>query len=326
MVAKEIKVRDDKYDLCVNPAVECLGVMLVLNNFVLNKERSNRLYREKIYKYFEDQKNHRALKLLNRLLQNPYFRYNGPVEMFLKIFYNESLDHEFCQKFGLEKDDIDAFLLNLQDFMDQSNFDAFFESNHDEYVLQMERFIKNLSVFSPVDYLLHFLKMKAKKLNVLLMFGVSTSNYGIEVAGKPYCCVRPYKKGRKGQIDFSFDMPYITTLLLHEFAHTIINPLTAKYRTKIEKINKEKFALCFERNSYGDDIETVVNEHVIRAIECMYVKANFESTYTSFIANYIDDGFLYLPNIIDLYKQYENGKYSDFAHFYDKIIEFFIRL
>ncbi len=324
MVLKEIIIKDEKYNICVNPLVECMGVMFILADFNLNKTRSNKKYVQNVLEHFSAYKNHEAVAGIKKLLQSQYFRYNAPVEMSLLMFYNLPISLEFCQNCMIEKEDVDKFLCDLQDFIKASNFSEFFESNKKNYLQQIAKFQKELQPFSPVDYLVNFLKLKAKKLNVLLMFGVSTANYGIEVANKPYCCVRPYKSSRDDEIDFTFNKPYVTTLLLHEFAHTIINPLTSKFRNKVALIDKEKFKLCLELNPYGDDIETVVNEHVIRAIECMYVKDTFPEDYKNFLEDYKSDGFLCLEELENLYQVYLKDKEKNFADYYENIIEYFV--
>ncbi len=324
---KEIRIKDNRYDVCVNYHVECLGVLLTLGNFSLNKPRSNGQYLEKVWKWFGKFKDHDAVKKLLELTQNQYFRYNGPVEMFLKISLGQPLNEEFCQRFGLSVGAVKEFLAKLENFIKVTNFDKFFAENQETYAHEAEKFIAELKDYSPTEFLMKFLKMKAKKLNVLLMFSVSTSNYGIEVGGQAYCCVRPYKQSRDQGIDFTYDKPYVTTLILHEWAHTVINPLTHKFLDKVNQIDKTKFALCFEQNSYGDDIETVVNEHVIRAIECLYVKKVFASSYEEFLLSYQKDGFECLPQLVLLYEKYlqQGGKYPTFADYYAKVLDFFAK-
>ncbi len=328
MFCREVKFDAGKYAVNINPAVECLGVLFLLAEFERNKIRCNKGYVDNICAWFGKFKQHAAVKTIKQLLKNDYFKYDLSVEMFLKIFYKQGFDEEFCIKHKLNKKIVDRFVLELTDFVEKSNFNQFFKENVQLYLNKAQNFVDELKNYSPADYLIDFLNLRAKKLKVLLMFGVTSANYGVKINNTAYCCVRPYKLSRYDDMDFAYDKIYVTTLVLHEYAHSYINDLTDKYSDMLARVDKQKFELCFKLNAYGTDEKTAINEHVIRAIECLYVCKNFKNDSLNFIKKYVGDGFTYIVQLMDLFKNYlkNKQKFKNFAQFYPKIIEFFVNL
>jgi len=153
------------------------------------------------------------------------------------------------------------------------------------------------------------------------MHSLSTANYGLMSKKNLYCFVRPYYLSRfDGDFDFAYDLPYVTTLILHEFAHSFINPLTDKFLTNENLINKEKLNNCLELNSYGTHYKTAINETIIRTIECIYVNKFFNESYKEFKKEYIADGFVHIP---ELEKLFETKPDKPINEYYNEILKIF---
>ena len=159
------------------------------------------------------------------------------------------------------------------------------------------------------------------------MHGVTTSNYGINVANTLHCMVRPYRLSRFDGVDFAYNLPYITSLILHEFAHSFINPLTDKYLDE-NKINKQILKSIMDNHSYGSHYKTAINESIIRAIECMYIDSLFPNESYEFKQEYIDEGFTLIDKLIEHYIAYKSNKTETqtIEDYYQDILNIFILL
>ncbi len=324
----EISINFNNVNLCVNPALECLGVIFIVSNFGLNKPRTNQKYVQLVCEHFSEFENHELITLFKQLTQNNAFKYDAPLELMLNIFYNKKPSKELMQRSNLNLKEFNKLKQLVNTFVVDTNFNNFFESNKSYYIKNLNQFKTDMLKFSPSKYLFDFLGLSSKKLNIALMFGITTSNYGITVNKNLYCCARPYKETRfDDDVDYAYNLPYTTTLILHEFAHSFINPITDKYKNVIKQIDEAKFKKAFDCNSYGTHKETVINESVIRAIECRFVEDNFDKTeYDEIKQDYLNDGFTYIPKLEELYNTYltQRNRFKNIKKFYPQIIDLFI--
>lgn len=323
-----IEVYNGKYNIFVNPAVECLGVAFILGDFKFNRPRSNRDYIEMVQERFKEYKDHEFVKYIRYVVEETetYFIYSQPIQMALDVIENKKPTKEFLSENCASMQIFDDFKRLFIKFVKDINFNQFFNEMSGFYIEIINQYINDLKQYTPSEYLFDFLGMSSKNLNVMLMVGVTSSNYGIKRGKNLYCCARPYHESRSlGKIDYFYNKADASTLLLHEFAHSFINPLTAKYRKDVNKMDINKFKEALDKNTYGDHYETVINETIIRAIECLYVKKYLPNDYESFKQGYIEDGFVYIPQLEKLYEEYlsNRDKYKTIKQFYPKIIEFF---
>lgn len=323
---KEIVIREKNINFSVNPFIECLGVAFILAEFTLNKPRTNKKYVQLIKKTFSSHKSHRFVEKIKTLLEKPGFKYDAPVEMALSMWRKKEPSKQLLERAGLTKKEYKILFKDMINFIETSNFYEFFTENQSYYANNLCQYIKDINQHSPQAYLFNFLGLDSNNLNIVLMFGVSTANYGIKINKNIYCCIRPYKESRFGnEIDFCYDLTYMTTLILHEFAHSFINPITATYKKKIDNIDKQHFQLAFQKNPYGEHKETVVNETIIRTIECLYVKKHFIESYQKIKQDYINDGFIYIPQLEIAFDNYLSKRncFKTIKEFYLELIKIF---
>ena len=147
------------------------------------------------------------------------------------------------------------------------------------------------------------------KFKINLMHSITNGNYGLLLDDNITINIRPYYKTRNtSHPDFSYSKIYWTTLIVHESAHGFVNPLVKKYRNEIEKIDIKLYQEKLKELCYGDDLETFINENIIRALECLYVKENFEDSYNQYLNDNLEDRYEKIPEIIELIKDtnYQN--------------------
>jgi len=309
----------------VNPYVELLGVIFVLADFENNKIRNNEEYLSLIKKEFFIYKNNELVLKFKELLKNGSFKYDAPLEMVLRFVNNENPTKELLQRANINKKEFEKLKIQFFEFYQEVNFQSFIEKNKSEYILNIDRFIERLKSNSPHEFLFDFLGMKNNNLNVVLMHSVTTSNYGIMSGGQLYCLVRPYYKTRFNSFDFAYDLPYVTSLLLHEFAHSFINPLTDKFLLDKTKINKRKLEPVMNEHPYGSDYIVAIYETIIRTIECLYIKRFFVDNYSEFKQEYIDEGFTLIEDLSEFFEKYLKTRRpnSSIEDIYPQILEYF---
>lgn len=91
--------------------------------------------------------------------------------------------------------------------------------------------------------------------------------------------------------DYSCSAIYWTTLIVHEFAHAFVNPVTALHREQIAGIGLREYRQLLKEMMYGQSLETYINETVIRAMECIYVGRYFPAQHEAYVQEYEQDGF-----------------------------------
>ena len=326
IIAKEYVKKMQNVKIIVNSFVEALGVVFILSDFKLNQPRKNKKYINEVKNHFSIFKNHEIVNDFRKLLKIDAFKYDAPIEFILNIANNVLPSYTLQQRGNFDLIKFKKLKENFITFYRDSKFDDFFKNKEEFYKKNITTFIQTVNIYSPHNYLFDILGMSSNNLNICLMHGITTANYGLNVNNKLYCCVRPYNLSRFNDIDFAFDMPYITSLILHEFAHSFINPLTDKY-IKQDLINKEKLTPILEINGYGTHFETAINETIIRAIECLYIKKHFKAEFESFKNDYIQDGFTLIDSVMEFLDNYVNHKkQSDNIEFvYEQLLKIFYK-
>ena len=112
-----------------------------------------------------------------------------------------------------------------------------------------------------------------------------------------------------GSVDFG-DAARLQPLVAHEFAHTVINPLTASHTSQVaataENFGPLRDAMRREGYSSWDQ---VINESIIRAITSRLTAADRgEEAANSEVAEEVRRGFVYVPALVDELRRYEKSR------------------
>ena len=290
----------------VEYATELLGVISILckdQDAICDagEERCNEEYRIEVLAYFQKWKDSEITRLLEHLSDEYNFNYDAPVELVLLLKHRQPIDLEtLClHRKPVPPALFEHFVNLLIRFESESNFQEFYETHRHYYKCILDRFIADYDIFKPLDFLVRYLGIANDNVfNVNLMLGITNANYGVTVGNHRYANLRPNGKSRFLPMpDYSFSAIYWTTLIVHEFAHSFVNPVTAKFRAQISTIDILPYADILKEMMYGSSLETYINETVIRAIECLYVKQHFPSCYEEYISNYEDEGFCQIREV-----------------------------
>lgn len=196
-----------------------------------------------------------------------------------------------------------SHFLDLVDrFEMQSGFSEFYEAHRVYYEVTLRRFIEDYDAFQPLDFLTEYLAVDTeRRYHVNLMLGITNSNYGVTVGENLYANCCPNGKSRFMPMpDFSNSPIYWTTLIVHEFAHSFVNPISERNMERIAEIDLASYCDTLHQMMYGDSMETYINETIIRAIECLYVCRYFADQYDAYVKDYVDEGFCKIREVEDL--------------------------
>lgn len=324
----------DNILITVDKRTELLGILLLISNYNKNygfliEECGNKDYREKIFTNFSQFKNERAVKLLNQIFDKLNFSYDAPVSLFLQLnedfSFSELDNYPFKTRLKSSKLVID-FLNELQNFAKTINFEEFYNSNKQFYNDIIEETNSKIDVERVVDFISSFYKMDISNIKFILNLLPYTTrcNFGTNHDNITYSNVG-LKRFQQKELTFICDNDF-GTLALHEFSHSIINPLTDKYST----IKRNAFADIWEqmvKNAYGD-VKTIINEHIIRALEIFYLKHIIKTEEAIKLASIIlekevQNGFKYIATCLECLENYYShiNEYMDFEEYFPLIIQ-----
>ncbi len=305
---KNFVIQKGPITFCVDYYVELLGVLFILcdDQEAIQEAgcvRCNEQYVEEVRKYFKNTGYEKLTSTLALFSDKYYFNYDAPVALMLMLSGGYPIDKEalFKEREVIPDCLFDAFIRDLLIFEKASNFNAFYTQHFPMYETIIRHFIEDYDNYNSHDYLLSYLKIQPDcQFCINFMLGITNGNFGVSVGNQIYANIMPYRKSRYAPLpDYSYEPIYYSTLILHEFAHSFINPLTASYADRINKIDIAKYAQQLDEFCYGDSLETLINETIIRALECMYVREYFEKWYEPYIQEYEEEGYLKIRDTID---------------------------
>ena len=122
------------------------------------------------------------------------------------------------------------------------------------------------------------------------------------------------------------------SILLHEFSHPFINPLTEKYADIVKEYENtyellKPYKLHGFLSGYGDWTECV-NEHFVRAMVIHLLrKYDLLDMAETMLNRDLYFGYKYIPFILEQYQYYDNNRdnYPDFDSFYPVLLKVFSR-
>ncbi len=289
--------------------VELLGVLYILcqdQDAVCEAgcPQCNEEYVAEVREFFKDANYSHLTKTLERFSDEYWFNYDAPVRLMLMLSNGYPIDKEslFHERKYIPDDLFDAFLADLAQFENESDFASFYAAHLPMYETIAAHFTADYQRYNSHAFLLFYLQIDpTHEYYINFMVGITNANYGATVGNRVYCNICPYHETRYGPLpDYSYHPIYYSPLVLHEFAHSFVNSAVAQHRSLIQKIDAEKYREDLEQGCYGDSIETLINETIIRALECLYVREQFPEKYEVYVTYNVDEGYSNLRSTIRL--------------------------
>ena len=321
-------------EIKVDRRTELLGILLLISDYnkdfgFLIEECGNKEYREKIFNNFNQFKNEKAVQILNQIFEELNFRYDAPVSLFLQL--NEDFTYDKLDKYPFStrlknSQLVLDFLNELPGFAKTINFEEYYISNQNFYEEIVKETNVKIDIESVLNFIENFYKMDISNIKFVinLLPYTTNGNFGSNHNNVTYSNLG-LKKFQNKELTFITDKD-LGTLALHEFSHSLINPLTSKYSTIEGKAFADNWDLM-SKKAYGN-VETIINEHIIRALEIFYLKNIIKTDESIDLANQrlereINGGFKHINDCLKCLEDYyvNINNYENFEQYFPQMIE-----
>lgn len=323
-------------DIIVSKKTELMGIMLLISDYkekypFLVEEMNNKEYRNEILNTFSKFKNTKTIKLLNKIINTLCFNYDAPIYLIEQVNDDLSYDNlpSYPFKERLESSNLVIdFLNSLKEFSTLIKFNDFYNKHlnyYNEGITQINNLVKDYKI---VKFLKDFYKMEFKNINFIinLMFFATHGNYGINV-NNDFICNQCLRESENNKINFIDSVDNTLTLYVHEFSHSVVNPLTRKYSNiTMDYFNDIKDKMI--KQAYNLP-ETIIDEHIVRGIELVFLKYSFKDSSSNYVLKwkkeYEEIGFIYINEIFNKLDYYYTNKqmYKDFEEFFPELLTTF---
>lgn len=225
--------------------------------------------------------------------------------------------------------DLASYAATLRDFARDTKLDEFL-AVHRPYITEVEAGVRAmLEHEAPVAWFDAFFGAKAKARYIVVP-GLLTGNRNFGVrATLPDGTLEIYQVlGIRSPDGMPLNDDLTVSLLVHEMAHSYVNPLIDANRAALEPAGARLFALVAEpmrKQAYGN-WKTFVDESVVRAVVVLYLHdrkgkpaANQEAQQQ------VRYEFRWTPDLAKLLMRYqaERARHADFAAFMPELIKAF---
>lgn len=334
---KPIIKRSNSINIVIDPKIELLSIIQNIGAyrenllFLLNKEEFP--YKKEALESFSKFKSHKAVTMMDDL-STRMFRFSAPPSFVLyldddfNIRENIKLD-DFLMERIEGKENLIKLTDYIKDFCEESEFGKFFTGNINFYNHLINNVITKIGNRNYIDELETFYGTKQTSYNIVLVplygsvgFGpmLETNNGDRHI----FSIIGP--NGLENGIPFFGDSEYFKYMILHEFSHSFINPLTEK-----EWVKAEKYSYLMERvpekvkNNITSDWKEYFDELVIRCIVIKLVTDKNKESGDNILNKEKNRGFIYIEDILDKIEYYEKNrdKYPTFESYYCKLLEAF---
>lgn len=275
--------------------------------------------------HFAAFKNHPAVAATRELRQNPGIGFDGP--MWLAVELDDTL--QLRNRPGDARwanVDIEAYLAKIRDFVNASGFDAFLAQHRTYFTKIEDRLRAAITTENPRSWFDGFFGARPGATFVVVpALLVGTHNFGPHTASELYQIIGVVR------VDFdelpTFD-PLTLELVVHEMAHSYINPLFDKHAAALEPHGTRLFAQVAEtmRKQAYPTWNIMLNEQGVRAVTSLYMRERKSAREGELaVAQQESLGFKWTKGLVDKLAEYraQRQQFSDLDAFMPTIVAFF---
>jgi hypothetical protein len=223
--------------------------------------------------------------------------------------------------------DIDGYLVLVREFVTASGFEAFFAAHAPYYARVEDRLRTAIAKEDPTSWFDRFFGARpGAKFVVVPGMLTCTHNFG------PHTEREMFQILGMSHVDFD-ELPFVddalVELLVHETAHSYINPLFAKHEGELAPQGQRLLARVAEpmRKQAYPTWEIMMNEQGVRAVTVLYLRERRGAAAgEAAIAREEARSFLWTRPLADLLGTYasQRKQYPDLEAFMPKIVELFV--
>jgi len=323
----------DSVRIQVDPRIELMGAIQLLTDYplVTNYEFP---YREDVRAYFSAFSDHRAVRLFEEM-DGEGFAFDAVPKAMLALTRPPDLEPrisypERAVSAAGGADSLHQFVVALRDFAEASDFQAFYRAHQGTYRALVDSARESIGDAMAVlrDYTGSPLTGATIIIGPLLHDGGFAARYETETGKEAYALIGP--TGVAGGLPTFGSPKRIAGLTWHEFSHTVVNPLTEKHRSEIDHYASLLAPIEEPMQEAGyTHWETVVNEHIIRAIEVRLAHRQFgEEAGAQELEEQKERGFRYIDPLVKALATYEENRprYPTLSDVYPRLIAAFDRV
>jgi hypothetical protein len=235
-----------------------------LSQKYFNKTLFQCKYKENIFQYFEKYQQNEILSLCNNLCNN-----EQDISAFLTLILNYSQPPELNKIFNNNENKYEHFIENVRNFYTEANIKYFFENNKNEYEKILNDFGNKEIILKDIGSIFNYFDIHNKNYKIIIS-PLILGNFGISIGMDNYILISPLEYNENKYIFGSNES--IRNIIWHEISHTVINNLTKKYfnYSKYESMEKSNILV----NNIYNNMETIINEYIIRSITYLLEKDN----------------------------------------------------
>ncbi len=296
----------------ISARVELVQVLLFLTD---RQERvmqylNNKMYSEAILDFFLPYKNHKAVIMTRKLIDNHNFIHMKPLRAIL------SLEQILTE----EENDLYEWACSVKEFMTDTDFNTFY-LNQSEYYDWILNNLKQCDVDVYIDYIEQYFRQKPPKIQLIIC--PIAGNYGFNLLNTSYIvrCMPYYDQNQNP--DWKFD--FFAKGIAHEYAHCFVNPTVEAHKSILKEYDTFFKSHMNMSNAYNVDY-AVMNEYWVRAFTIRFMEQNQHRFPNFDIAEeyrFQKESFIYIEKFVKLLKKFEKTELS-FEDFYLDAMKKFI--
>ncbi len=289
-------------------------------------------YINDVKEYFKQYKEHKAIKLLQEIIEKLSFHYDAPIALAWQLDKDYTIKK--LMKYPFEDrlygdNRIIEFLHEMKHFAEDTDYEAFYNTHlpiYNSWIDTVKKYIDE----SVLDYMCAFYKEDLNRKYIINLMPLQTNaNYGVDVGDIRVCNLGIKYNSKKIKSKYYFiweSVPDASCLIQHEFSHPIINPLTDKYLDldKLTPLPKDDVVLL-EEQAYSEGL-CYVCEQIIRASTIIYCMDNYKESadLNRLIEKEEKQGFIHTRQIYEALVEYQKQDIP-LREYYPKLLEVFYR-
>lgn len=294
-------------------------------------------YKVKVDQQMSKYKNHPLFGFSARQLKtNNLFKYiDAPITFLLHL--DNNFDWRTDVTYELRNDvAIDSFRRYLKQFVEETDYIHFFNSNEAFYNISLRNLQFNLEDFNEKERVLNYYGVKQNErieFNLVLNF-LGWGNFGPRLrtskGREMYAVIAPQKSYIRIP---TFDQTRMYDLVWHEFGHSFANPAIEKkpYIDQLLALSHlhEPIKESMRQQAYAEWL-SVLREHLTEAVACRLAAQKFGEAFAEQNLVRVKKGrrWIYLNPLLDALKEYEanRAKYPTLEDFMPRIVESFQKI
>lgn len=271
-----------KLNITIDDRIETLYSIAYFDNYFLVNKHAN-IYKNTLDQKLKTLKNHRAVALFDSISKKYNFSYYRPVEWILQ--HSDFPDLKKTKNKLDENDEtitkgkeylLDEFKKELIKFNKDSLFQKYLKGIKPINEKVIETVLESKSIKFLPDYLEDYYGTKLSSYNLIISPLLHSGGFNSEIINEKgerevYAIIGP-----NGEINFypHFDKDYLEMdMILHEFGHSFVNPLTDKYVNQIENLKNKYYNEKLQKNGKNQGYSKwkyVFNEILLRSYSNKY--------------------------------------------------------